>query len=253
MGLCWNTVHMSVCSPPDKLADIQQLALTLLQTQPVTVCRVMSFLAKANFCGSGHSQLWRLCHVIPSYVLTVCHSPTHLFSPAQFSFSALCQLEWLSALQQSPVPLQFPLPDVVIATDAIPTHWVFHFQGSHLPLSVSGSWSCSMCRAHIALQELQAIALMLHRMAFCLSGKVVGLHMDNSTAKAYLCNQGSTVSPFLSRLACQILSLTDKHSITLVPADIPIHLHVEANCLSQGWLLLEWHLLPQMAQAAFCL
>ena len=71
----------------------------------------------------------------------------------------------------------FLLPDVVIATDATPTHWAFYFQGSGLPLSVSGSWSGSMCRAHIALQELQAVVMMLHRMAFLLSGKVVALHL----------------------------------------------------------------------------
>ena len=53
-----------------------------------------------------------------------------------------------------------------------------------------------MYRAHITLQELQAVAMMLHRMACCLSGKLVALHLDNSTAKAYLCNQGGTVSPF---------------------------------------------------------
>ena len=32
LGLCWDTVCMSVSLPPDKLADIQQLALFLLQT-----------------------------------------------------------------------------------------------------------------------------------------------------------------------------------------------------------------------------
>ena len=56
---------MSVSLPPDKLADIQQLALSLLQTQPVTVHQVMSFLGKASFHANGHSQLWRysvLCH-----------------------------------------------------------------------------------------------------------------------------------------------------------------------------------------------
>ena len=66
------------------------------------------------------------------------------------------------------------------------------------------------------IQELQAIAMMLHRMVFHLSSKVVA--MDNSTAKAYMCNQGGTVSPFLSRLACWILSLTNKHGITFIPA-----------------------------------
>ena len=94
---------------------------------------------------------------------------------------------------------------------------------------------------------------MLCRMAFHISGKVVALHLDNSTAKAYLCNQGGIVSPFLSRLACQILSLTNKHGITLIPAFIPTHLNVEADYLSQDQLLLEWHLLPQVAHAAFCL
>ena len=184
-------------------------------------------------------------------MLSVYHSPTQLFSHVHFSLSSLHQLEWLAKLQQSSVPLQFPLPDVVIATDATPTHWAFYFQGSGLPLSVSGAWSGSLSRPHIALQELQAVAIMLHRMAFCLSGKVVALHLDNSTAKAYLCNQGGTVSPFLSRLACQILSLTDKHGITLLPAYIPTHLNVEADFLSWDWMLPEWHLLPQVAQAAF--
>ena len=63
--------------------------------------------------------------------------------------------------------------------------------------------------------------MMLCLMVFHLYGKVVALLLDNSTTKAYLCNQGGTVSPFLSRLACWILSLTNKHGITLIPAYIP--------------------------------
>ena len=167
---------MLVSLPPDKLADIQQVALSLLWTPHVTVCKVMSFLGKANFCTNGHSQLHCLCHVIQSDMLHVYHSPKQLFSHVHFSLPSLCQLEWLAHLQQSPVPLQFPLPDVVIATDASPTHWAFSFQGSGLPLSVSDAWSGSLCRAHIALQELQAVAIMLCRITFCLSGKVVALY-----------------------------------------------------------------------------
>ena len=211
----------------------------------------MPFLGKANFCTNGHSQLWCLCRVIQSHMLSVYHSPIQLFSHVQFSLSSLCQLEWLYKLQQSPVPLHFPPPVVVIATDATHTHWAFYFQGSRLPLSVSGAWSGSLSGAHIALQELQAIAIMLHRMAFCLSGKVVALQLDNSTAKVYLCNQGGTVSPFLSRLACRRLSLTNKYGITLLPVYIPTHLNVEADFLSWDWMLPEWHLLPQVVQAAF--
>ena len=99
---------MSVSLPPDKLVDIQQLVLSLLQTKPVTVCQVISFLGMANFCANGHSQLQRLCLVIQSDMLTVYYSPINLCSSVHFSFSALCQLEQLSHLQPSSVSLQFP-------------------------------------------------------------------------------------------------------------------------------------------------
>ena len=48
----------SVFLLPYRLADIQQLALSMLQAHPVTVCQIMFFLGKADFCASGHSQLW---------------------------------------------------------------------------------------------------------------------------------------------------------------------------------------------------
>ena len=47
-----------------------------------------------------------------------------------------------------------------------------------------------------AWQVLWAVALMLCKMAFWLSDKMVTLHLENSTAKAYLCNQGDTTSIF---------------------------------------------------------
>ena len=80
---------MLVSLPPDKLADIQQLALSLLRTPHVTVCKVRSFLGKANFCTNGHSQLQCLCRVIQSDMLSVYHSPTQLFLHAHFSPSSM--------------------------------------------------------------------------------------------------------------------------------------------------------------------
>ena len=92
---------------------------------------------------------------------------------------------------------------------------------------------------------------MLNRMAFHLCGKVVALHLDNSTAKPDLCNQGGPVSPFLSRLACHILSLTGKHGIILIPVHIPTCLNVEANYLSPDQMLPEWHLSPSDGSCSF--
>ena len=90
-------------------------------------------------------------------------------------------------MQKSPVSLQFHLPAVVVATDATPLYWAFYFQGAGLSFSICCSWSGSVYQIHIALKELQAVALMLCQMAFHLASKVVALHLDNRTAKAYLC------------------------------------------------------------------
>ena len=64
--------------------------------------------------------------------------------------------------------------------DDTPNHWAFPFQGSGLPLSFSRIWSGSMPKVHIAFQELQAVA------PNWLSGKMVTLHLDNSTEKLFM-------------------------------------------------------------------
>ena len=62
-------------------------------------------------------------------MLTVCYNGAHLFSSVQFLVLALHQHEQLCHLQQSPVPLQFPLSYMVIVTDAMPSHLSLYIQG----------------------------------------------------------------------------------------------------------------------------
>ena len=184
-----------VCiSTSDKLLDIQQFASSLLFWQPITVCQVMSFWEKNFFVPIDMQG----------------------FTGHPVSFRATC---WMciilqliySQLHQSPVPLWFPLPDVVITTDATSNHWAFYFQSSGFPFSCSGTWSGSMCKVHNALQELQVVGLILHKIAFWLSGKVVALYLENNTTKTYLCNKGGTAFHFLSEKPVRILNLANKH------------------------------------------
>ena len=92
-----------------------------------------------------------------------------------------------------------------------------------------------------------AYYLNLCKMAFQLSSKVVDLHLDNSTAKAFLCHQGGRASLFLYRLACYILNLANKCGITLIPTYIHTHLNVEAIYLFWERWVPERHLLPHAA------
>ena len=61
---------------------------------------------------------------------------------------------------------------------------------------------------------------------------IVSLNQDSSTAEDNLCTQGSRVS--LSRLACCILNLANKHDITVIPLYIPPHLNVKVDIPFMG-------------------
>ena len=75
---------------------------------------------------------------------------------------------------------------MVITKDTAHNHWAFYFQSSGLLFFFTGTWSHSVNKVCAALQELQASALMLYRMAFHLSGKVVAFHLDKSTFEVSL-------------------------------------------------------------------
>ena len=180
-------------------------------------------------------------------MLNIYHSPAPLFLLFNTFLPAWYKLQRPSQLQQGLVPLCFFLPDVVIVIDATSNYWAFYFQDFRFPSSCSGTWSGSMCKVQGATQQLQAVALMVHKMPFQLPGKELALHLDHSTVNAYICNQGGRGSLFLSRLACHILCPADKHGITLIPAYISPHLNVEADYLSWQNMILECHLLPYIA------
>ena len=141
----------------------------------------MSFLGKANFVPMATPN----CGTCVMSFRVTCLPLSHpfIFSGSFFPFLIMSTRTVISIVTE---PSSFAISSSWCGYCywCHTTLWAFYFQGSGLPLSVSGPWLGSMCRAHFALQELQAIAMMLYRMAFCLSGKVVVLHLDNSTAKA---------------------------------------------------------------------
>ena len=144
LGLCWDTVHMSVSLPPDKLADIQQLALSLLHTPHVTVRKVMSFLGKANFCINGHSQLRQLCRVIQSDMLSVYHSPTHCF--LMFIFLLHPYINWTSWLTCNKVLFHcnshFRMWSLLLMLHPLVGPFIFRDLGFLYPLVVHGLVPC---------------------------------------------------------------------------------------------------------------
>ena len=126
-------------------------------------------------------------------MLNVYHSPVHLFSSFHFSGCTSfgnCLSYSRVQFPYSSIFLIWLLLQMPLLLTGLSIFWVL----SWFPLSISGASDQAVCAGFILpYRELQAIALMMHRMAFQLSGKVVALHLHNSTAKAYLCHQSGKV------------------------------------------------------------
>ena len=130
--LCWDNGHISLYLPPDKFADIQQLALSILQIQPVTVHQVMSF---------GQGQF--LCQwQFPTAEIVSCHSEWHVNW-----LSLSCPLVFFCPL----FPFSFALTGTIIPFATVSSS-----------LAISASW-CGYCyRCHI-----YSLGLFIFRVLVC--------------------------------------------------------------------------------------
>jgi len=142
------------------------------------------------------------------------------------------------------VPLHPPKPQISIYTDASTHGWGAHCEG----YEISGLWTKLEQGLHINLLELKAILLALRHFISYLRGKVVMVLCDNSTAVAYLKNQGGTKVAQNMALSWLILTFIEKHKIQLQVRHIPGHLNVVADRLSRRGQILqtEWSLSPQV-------
>ena len=126
--------------------------------------------------------------------------------------------------------------------------------GAHLQdLTASGIWSQDQSQLHINVLELQAIWLGLRAFSQRVENAKVALMSDNTSAVAYLRNQGGTKSLAMNDLATDICLWAEKRGMTLVPRYLPGHLNVLADHLSRRGQILktEWSLNQTIADRIF--
>ena len=126
--------------------------------------------------------------------------------------------------------------------------------GAHLQdLTASGIWSQDQSQLHLNVLELQAIWLGLRAFSQRVENAKVALMSDNTSAVAYLRNQGGTKSLAMNDLATDICLWAEKKGMTLVPRYLPGHLNVLADHLSRRGQILktEWSLNQAIADRIF--
>ena len=134
-------------------------------------------------------------------------------------------------------------------TDSSTQGWGAHLQD----LTASGIWSQDQAQLHINVLELQAIWLGLRAFSQRVENTRVALMSDNTSAVAYLRNQGGTKSLAMNDLATDICLWAEKRGMTLVPRYLPGHLNVLADHLSRRGQILktEWSLNQTVADRIF--
>ena len=138
------------------------------------------------------------------------------------------------------LPLGLSSPGLSLFTDASDTGWGASLRDNHL----SGLWSPHCSAFSINHRELLAVLYGVQGFLPLLRLRSVSLFVDNTTALAYLRNQGGTHSSLLNSVAQEILLLCEAHRIRLVPQFIPGRMNVLADSLSHRSQVLgsEWTL-----------
>ena len=99
------------------------------------------------------------------------------------------------------MPIACPPPQGFLYTDAPGAGW-----GAHVAsLTASGSWEGAWPKAHINLQELEAVFRALQSFSEFLRHKHVLVRTDNTTVACYINRQGGARSRSLSLKAEQLL------------------------------------------------
>ena len=106
-------------------------------------------------------------------------------------------------------------------------------------LTASGIWSQDQPQLYINVLELQALWLGLRAFSQRVENARVTLMSDNTSAVAYLRNQGGTKSLAMNDLATDIGLWSEKRGMTLVPRYLPSYLNVLADHLSRRSQILK--------------
>ena len=241
LGLRFNTKSGTVAPGPKGLDDLNRAIKSLKPGSWTTARAISSILGKAKHW-APFTRRGKL-HLRKSQEWLKQRWTQHLTNweaAVQIDATLLKQLHWwkLPGNTHPGVPLHPPAPTQEMFTDACDSGW-----GAQLgTLSAKGTWPLCTRGLHINRLELKAVYQACLEFKEHLSSKVTRVHIDNTTAVAYIRKEGGTRSHALTKDARKLLNWCDRNKITLIPVHIAGVRNVEADRLSRAGQLLssEW-------------
>ncbi len=231
LGFILNSIDMSVSPTPERISKTISSCNRLLQTSGPSiqfVSEVIGILV-SNLPGVEFGQLhYRSLEIDKILALKT----------VQGNYNATMQLScqstqyllwWVKTMPTAKKPIARPNPSKIIQSDASKLGWGAVCDSQ----KTGGRWAPDEGGAHINYLELLAAFLALK--TFC-SADVnihVQLHLDNTTAIAYLNNMGGTKSTELNSLSIQIWEWCIQKSLWVSAVHIAGKLNCEADYKSR--------------------
>jgi len=240
LGMLFRTASFTVQPTERRASDLLEFALSLCQRSHASVRQLSRLLglmeSVANLIPLGRVEKRPLQREVKNRAsLPLDYDQSLVLGPwFTQAVSPWLNREWLT----SGVPISPERPEQYLYSDASLHGW-----GAHLgALSVSGLWTAAEARMHINALELEAVSRGLAHFAHVLRGSSVVVCGDNTTALAYIRNQGGTFSDTLSIQAETLCRWVHRHDLTLSVQFVPGQMNLVADLLSRSSQVLptEW-------------
>ena len=134
-----------------------------------------------------------------------------------------------------------------LATDASDIGWSYLLDGHR----VSGQWTPGQSDLHINHKEFLVLAMALERNARLVQRRTIYWEVDNTTALAYIRNEGGTKDWALCLWTIALLKWCHQHSIHLIPKYVPSLQNIIADRGSRFLAVEDWFLLPRVTRKIF--
>ena len=251
LGYHWNSLKMSCTLPEDRLLNIKylvNLALHQHQSSIQLLLRVLGICSAARMA----VPLARLrCRYLQKLLLLNYRTPQDIQRLLVLTPSARQELLWWSAL-----PLQRCMTNfnritltstILLSTDASDQGWSYLLAG----LWKSGRWRPQHVNLHINHKEFLALQFALQQNVDLVQNRTVLWEVDNTTALAYVRNEGGTKDWPLCQKVIHLLLWCHPLNITIVPKYVPSQENIVADRGSRFLQVEDWFLLPRVTRRIF--
>lgn len=234
-------------SPPDDRVSNIRVACQAVIKQPTTARQWLSLI---GLLGSAEKQVpFGRIHIRPIHLclrrqfLIGVHPLSRLVSIDKDAEQAMhWWMDDANLLRGQPLGLY--QPDVTLFTDACLASWGAHTETFH----ASGLWTPHESTLSINALELMAVLRVLQLHGSRWTGRKLLVVTDNSTAVAYINNQGGTRSMMCLDVTFDIFHWVQTLGLSIRARHIPGRLNRLADLLSRQQAIVntEWTLLPSL-------